>query len=293
MANALSTAKQVQIVQALVEGNSLRATARMADVSRNTVNKLLLDLGSACAAYQGETLVNLPCKRLQVDEIWSFVGAKQANVPAERRGEFGIGDVWTFLAIDADTKLCPAWMVGTRDSGTATDFMLDLSARLACRVQLTTDGHRMYVSAVDTAFGSGIGCAMLQKVYGADPAGEKRYSPAEVVGTYTEHIQGNPDAKHVSTSYVERQNLTMRMSTRRFTRLTNAFSKKLEQHLSAISLHFMHYNFCRPHGSLRAERNNRITPAMAAGIAKAPWTVEQLLSLLPAVEHKGGRPPKN
>ncbi len=294
MAKVLSTAQRVQIVSALVEGNSLRATARMAGVSRNTVNKLLLDLGSACSEAQGRLLVNLPSKRVQVDEIWSFVGMKAANVPAERKDEFGVGDVWTFTAIDADSKLCLSWLIGSRDTGTATEFMQDVAARLSGRVQMTSDGHKMYLSAVEDAFGQSVDFAQLVKHYGAAPEGsEVRYSPAICTGTSVHTVQGCPDAQHVSTSYVERANLTMRMSMRRFTRLTNGFSKQLEQHICAISLHFMYYNFCRPHLSLRTEKNNRVTPAMAAGVAKAPWTVEQLLSLLPGVQHRGGRPRKS
>lgn len=281
MANVLSTAKRVQIVSALVEGNSLRSTARMAGVSRNTVNKLLLDLGGACYAFQYETIRNLRSKRVQCDEIWSFVAMKQANVPAERKGEFGVGDAWTFTAIDADSKLCISWLVGPRDAGSATEFMQDVAARLTDRVQLTTDGHKMYLAAVEDAFGQGVDFAQLVKHYGAAPEGpEVRYSPAVCTGTSVNAVQGCPDAEHVSTSFVERANLTMRMSIRRFTRLTNAFSKKIEQHNAAIALHFLHYNFCRPHLSLRTERNNRVTPAMAAGIAKAPMTLEEVVGLL-------------
>lgn len=280
MANVLSTEKRSRIVSALVEGNSIRATARMVGVSKNTVQKLLLDLGAACSEYQDRMLRDLPCKRVQVDEIWSFVYAKAKNVPEERRGEFGVGDVWTFTAICADTKLVPCWLVGSRDGGTATEFMQDLEGRVASRVQLTSDGHRMYLDAVQDSFGAAVDYAMLQKIYGNAPEGEKRYSPAECIGAKVETIQGNPDPAHVSTSYVERQNLTMRMSMRRFTRLTNAFSKKLENHTAAISLHFASYNFCRPHRSLRTEQDNRVTPAMAAGIARRPMTVEELVGLL-------------
>lgn len=280
MANVLSTEKRSRIVSALVEGNSIRATARMVGVSKNTVQKLLLDLGAACSEYQDRMLRDLPCKRLQVDEIWSFVYAKAKNVPEERQGEFGVGDVWTFTAIDADTKLVPAWLVGSRDGGTATEFMQDLEGRLTSRVQLTTDGHVMYLEAVDASFGAGVDYAMLQKIYGSAPEAEKRYSPAECIGAKVATIQGDPDPAHVSTSYVERQNLTMRMSMRRLTRLTNAFSKKLENHTAAISLHFAFYNFCRPHRSLRTDRDNRVTPAMAAGIARRPMTVEELVGLL-------------
>lgn len=259
MAKVLSVAKQVQVVRALVEGNSLRATARMAGVSRNTVNKLLLDLGAACAAQQGETIGKLQTQRVEVDEIWSFV----------------------------------SWMVGSRDTETATNFLTDVEARLARRVQLTTDGHAMYLNAVPAAFDGFVDYAQLVKRYGADPAAEHRYSPAKCIGCDKVREIGAPKRDLISTSYVERQNLTMRMSIRRFTRLTNAFSKKIEQHCAAIALHFAHYNLCRPHASLRTERNNRVTPAMAAGLEKRQWQIEDLLALLPEVEHKGGRPQKS
>jgi IS1 family transposase len=281
MANVLSTAKRVQIVSALVEGNSLRATARMANVSRNTVNKLLLDLGTACATFQDSAVRDVASKRIQCDEIWSFVYAKEKNVPAEMQGEIGVGDVWTYTAIDADSKLCLSWLVGPRDAGSAHEFMQDVANRVNGRVQLTTDGHRMYLTAVESAFGRDVDFAQLVKHYGTTPEGpEVRYSPAHCTGISVNSVMGRPDADHVSTSYVERSNLTIRMSIRRFTRLTNAFSKKLEQHTAAIALHFMHYNFCRPHLSLRTERNNRITPAMASGLAKAPWTLEEVVGLL-------------
>ena len=265
----------------------------MAGVSRNTVNRLLLDLGSACSALQGEKLVNLPSKRIQVDEIWSFVGMKEANVPEERKGELGSRDVWTWVALDADSRLAVSWLVGDRGAATATDFLVDVSRRLANRVQLTSDGHQVYLKAVADTFGVDIDYAMLVKHYGSDLEHEKRYSPAKCIGCDRTKVVGNPDPEHVSTSYVEGSNLIMRMSIRRFTRLTNAFSKKLEQHICAISLHFTHYNFCHAHGALRTERNSRVTPAMAAGVEKAPWTIEQLVGLLPAVEHKGGRPKKD
>lgn len=292
MANRLSPEKQKQIVASLVEGNSIRATARMVGCSKNTVTKLLSDLGLACAKYQDEALRDLPCKRLQVDEIWSFVYAKQKNVPAEKKGQFGYGDVWTFTAICADTKLVPCWLIGSRDGGVATEFMRDLSSRLSRRVQLTTDGHAMYLEAVADGFDGWIDFAQLIKIYGPDPEPEKRYSPAKCKGTRVGVIDGDPDPAHVSTSYVERQNLTMRMSMRRFTRLTNAFSKKVEKHAAAIALHFMHYNFCRPHRSLRTKKNNRITPAMAAGVTERPWTIQEVLDLLPKTKHRGGRPAK-
>ncbi len=279
MANVLSTADRAAVVAALVEGCSIRSTSRMTGVARNTVTKLLLDLAAACEDYASEHLVNLPCRRLQVDEIWEFCYAKAKNVPAEKKGIFGYGDVWTFAAIDAETKLVPSWLVGSRDSGSATAVLQDLAGRLASRVQLTTDGHRMYLAAVEDAFGGDIDYAMLNKIYAAQPSGpETRYSPAVCIGAEKKCIQGNPDPKHVSTSYLERQNLTMRMSMRRFTRLTNAFSKKVETHTAACAVHFFHYNFARPHMSLKGR-----TPAQAAGVERERWTVEDMIGLLPPV----------
>jgi IS1 family transposase len=276
MANVLSTAKRVQIISALVEGVSVRATARMCDVSKDTVMKLGVDLGKACAGYQDAAFRNLTCKRLQIDEIWNFVYSKAKNVPAAKAGQFGVGDVWTFTCIDADTKLMPAFLVGSRDAGCATEFLQDVAGRLVNRVQLTTDGHAMYLSAVEDAFGGAIDFAQLIKVYGAGPTGpETRYSPAECLGTQKHAISGCPDKKHVSTSYVERANLTIRMSVRRFTRLTNAFSKKVENHVAAIGLFHAHYNLCRIHKTLR------VTPAMAAGVESRVWEIADLVALLP------------
>lgn len=271
--NRLDKAQQTQVVRCLVEGNSIRATVRMTGVAKNTVVKLLVDLGTVCAQYQDTHLRNLPCRRVQCDEIWSFVGAKQKNVPEEKAEQWG--DVWTWTAIDADTKLVPCWMVGQRGLATAVEFIGDLANRMSCRVQLTTDGHRPYLNAVENAFGADIDFAQLVKIYGT-PANEgpSRYSPGSCIGTTTNAVCGNPDPKHISTSYVERANLTMRMSMRRFTRLTNAFSKKLENHMASIALHFMYYNFARIHQSLR------VTPAMAAGVTDRPWDVEDIVSLL-------------
>ena len=272
--NKLSQQKQTQVVSASVEGNSIRATVRMTGVAKNTIVKLLADLGMACAEYQDRVFKNLLCKRIQCDEIWSFCYAKEKNVPKDKKDVFGYGDVWTFTAICADTKLVPAWHIGRRDLENATLFMKDLSSRLANRVQLTTDGHRMYLGAVEDAFGGDIDYSQLIKLYGDTPDGQKRYSPARCTGTIKTRIIGNPSERHVSTSYVERQNLTMRMSMRRFTRLTNGFSKKIENLFYAVSLHFMHYNFCRIHQTLR------VTPAMEARVTDHVWEIEEMLNLM-------------
>ncbi len=274
MANVLSTAKRVQIVSALVEGVGIRATARMADVSKDTVQKLWREIGEACILMQDEQLRGLTCKRLQVDEIWSFVYAKEKNVPEKLKGQPGVGDVWVFTAIDADTKLMPSFLVGSRDAGCATEFMQDLASRLVNRVQLTTDGHKMYLSAVEDAFGGDVDFAQLQKHY-ASTQEEHRYSPAVCTGTEKRCIVGDPDSRHVSTSFVERANLTIRMSLRRFTRLTNAFSKKVENHTAAMGLFSAHYNFIRIHKTLR------VTPAMAAGVTSRVWSIADLVALLP------------
>jgi IS1 family transposase len=272
--NKLNTAKRAQIIGMLVEGNSMRATSRMADCSINTVTKLLVDVGTACSQYQHETLRNLPCKLIQCDEIWSFCYSKEKNVPQDRKGEFGVGDVYTWTALCADTKLVPSFLVGKRDAEYGNAFMLDLASRLSNRVQLTTDGHRVYLNAVEKAFGSEIDYAMLVKVYGAaSQEDQRRYSPAECTGAELVHISGEPEVKHISTSYVERQNLTMRMSMRRFTRLTNGFSKKIENLEYAVALHFMHYNFARIHKTLR------VTPAMEAGVSDHVWTLEEIARL--------------
>jgi len=273
--NKLSTAKRTQVVRCLVEGNSIRATVRMTGAAKNTVIKLLVELGEACDHFQDAIFRNLPCRRIQADEIWSFCYAKHKNVPEEHRGEFGYGDVWTFTAMDADTKLVPSWAIGPRDFTMASEFMRDLVSRLAHRVQLTTDGHTMYLNAVEAAFGADVDFAMLQKIYGPATGTAARYSPPECVGAVTQIIQGNPKPEHISTSYIERQNLTMRMSMRRFTRLTNGFSKKIENLMAAVSLHFMHYNFCRIHKSLNGK-----TPAMAAGVTDHVWPIEEVIGLL-------------
>ncbi len=277
--NVLTTERRVQVIKALIEGSSIRSTVRMTGVAKNTIVKLLAELGAACLDYQDVTMKNLPCQRLQCDEIWSFVYAKAKNVPQEHQGEFGYGDVWTWTAIDADTKLVPCWHVGGRDGGNAMDFIANLRSRLANRVQLTTDGHKAYLEAVETAFGAEVDYAMLIKVYGPSPVeGQRRYSPPECIAAETHVVQGDPDKAYVSTSYVERQNLTMRMSMRRFTRLTNGFSKKLENHMHNLALYFMYYNFARPHQTLSKPYPK--TPAMAAGLTDHVWEVEEILALL-------------
>lgn len=268
--NKLNKGKQAQIIAALVEGNSLRATARMCSVAFNTVLKLLPEIGSACADFQDKTLRDLKCKRVQCDEIWSFCYAKEKNVTQEIAAKIpDAGDVWTWVAMDADSKIVVSFMVGDRGPRTAKRFMSDLASRLANRVQLTTDGHRVYLTAVEDAFGGDIDYAMLVKLYGNDASDETRYSPAECIGCQNVGITGRPEPKHISTSFVERQNLTMRMMMRRFTRLTNGFSRKIENHIWAIALHYMHYNFCRVHQSLR------VTPAMEAGISDHVWEIKE------------------
>ena len=277
--NKLTTAKRAAVVAALVEGNSVRSTCRLTSVSIPTVLKLLAELGAACARYQDEAIRKVHAPRIQVDEIWQFVYSKAKNVPAEKKGQFGYGDVWTWVAIDADSKLVLSFRVGPRDLGTAYDLMHDLAERVVNGIQLTTDGFRVYLEAVESAFNEDIDYAMLAKVYGNDST-EKRYSPAKIVSTQLSVISGTPDPKHVSTSYVERQNLTMRMSMRRFTRLTNGFSKKVENHSASVARHYMRYNFARVHKTLR------VTPAMQAGLADHVWSLEEIVGLLdrPAVQ---------
>jgi len=269
--NKLNRTKQAQVIAALVEGNSINSTVRMTGVHKTTILKLLARIGIACADYQDRTLRNLQCTRLQCDEIWQFVYSKAKNVPEEKRGTFGYGDVWTWVAIDADSKLIVSWTLGNRDAMTAKILIDDLASRLAHRVQLTTDGLKAYLEAVEGAFGCAIDYAMLVKIYGASQD-EVRYSPAECIGAERKIITGNPDGAHISTSYIERQNLTMRMTMRRFTRLTNGFSKKVDNHAYAVALYTMYFNFCRVHATLR------VTPAMEAGLTDHVWTIEEMLS---------------
>lgn len=286
--NRLSLEKRAQIIGMLVEGMSLRATSRLADCSINTVTKLLADVGAACAEYQDKTLRNLPCKRIQCDEIWSFVYAKERNASEAMKAAGEAGDVWTWTAICADTKLMPCWAVGARNAAVANEFMNDLAERLTHRVQLSTDGNRTYLDAVKEAFVGEIDYAMLVKQYGAAPGVEaaRRYSPAECTGAIKQNVSGNPDGAHISTSYVERANLTMRMGMRRFTRLTNGFSKKVEAHAHAVALHFMYYNFGRVHKTLR------VTPAMEAGVSDHVWSLAEIAELVPEPEAKPRGPYK-
>jgi len=274
--NRLSRAERATIIRALVEGNSLRSVARMTGFARNTISTLLVQVGTAASAYQDQMLRNLTPRRIECDEIWSFVGMKAKTVPEERRGEHGIGDVWTWVALDPDTKLVPTWLVGSREPDDCLVFMTDLAARVPLEIQITTDGHPGYVAAIDQAFEGQADYAQLIKDYGNDPTEERRFSPPVVLSERVRIVSGRPNEDLISTSYVERQNLTMRMGMRRFTRLTNGFSKKVENHAAMVSLHFMHYNFGRPHSALGKNR----TPAMAAGAADHVWTCEEIAALL-------------
>jgi IS1 family transposase len=271
--NRLNTTERARVVASLVEGNSIRATVRMTGIAKNTIVKLIAELGAACAKYQDETLRNLPCKRVQCDEIWSFCYAKAKNLTPEIRERVkGAGDVYTWTAIDADTKLILSYLVATRDLPSAKAFVQDVAERLANRVQLTTDAYRLYLTAVDQAFGAEVDYAQLHKIYSSETTG--RYSPPTCIGTKCQTVTGDPDPAHISTSYVERQNLTMRMSMRRFARLTNAFSKKIENHVAMVSLYFMYYNFGRVHQTLR------VTPAMEAGLTDHVWLNEEIVGLM-------------
>jgi len=272
--NKLSTSERVQIVGRLVDGCSMRATARIAGVARNTIDKLLVELGAVCSKYQDTTLRNLGTKKVQMGEVRAFVYAKQKQVTPQMAEERYAGDAWTWAAIDADTKLVPCWTIGRRDVDTATAFVSDLAGRLADRVQLTSDGLRAYLTAVANAFGESVDYSMLVKVYKNDPEAEGRYSPAICTACKEKAIIGDPDRKHISTSYIERQYLTIRMGIRRFTRPTNAFRKKIENHAAAVSLHMMHYNFARVHQTLKT------TPAVAAGVADHVWGIEEIIGLM-------------
>jgi IS1 family transposase len=274
----LDKSQRAQVVRCLIEGNSIRSTVRITGVAKNTIAKLLNDLGCACAAFHNRTVRNLKVRRLQCDEIWSFVGSKAKNTSPEKKQE-GWGDVWTWTGLDADTKLCVSYLVGGRDSGWAHDFMQDCANRIKNRVQITTDGHKAYLEAVEDAFGADIDYAQLQKIYGAPSTEEqRRYSPARCIGCDLKVVSGDPDPAHVSTSYVERQNLSMRMGMRRFTRLTNGFSKKVDNHRHMIALYFLYYNFGRLHQTLR------VTPAMEAGISGHVWSIDEICALLPEVK---------
>ncbi len=277
--NRLGVTERAKIVAALVEGNSVRATCRLTGAAKGTILRLLSDLGTACADYQDAVLRGLPCKRVQIDEIWAFCYAKEKNVADNKRGVFGYGDVWTFVAICRDTKLVPCWMpTAIRDRAEAVEFLKDLRCRISGRVQISTDGHGMYADAVEAVFGEHVDYGQIVKEYGTDVT-ETRYSPAKCLSVKRQKVLGDPDMRAVSTSHIERQNLTMRMGMRRFTRLTNAFSKKLANLDAAVALHFMWYNFARPHAALGGK-----TPAQAAGIDRYRWTAEDVAALLDARE---------
>lgn len=281
--NKLPVQKRVQILSMLCEGSSLRSTSRVCDVSINTVSKILVDAGKVCAAYHDQYVRGLTCKRVQCDEIWSFCYSKQRNVKGAKAAPEGAGNVWTWTALDADTKLICTWAVGGRDAESARNIMEDLQSRIKTRMQLTTDGLRLYLDAVQEAFGAdGVDYAQLVKIFGAAPGAgdERRYSPAQCIGAKKVPVDGNPDTKHISTSYVERQNLNMRMGMRRFTRLTNAFSKKLENHCHALALYFMFYNFARIHKTLK------VSPAMAAGVTDKLWSMEDIVALIDARDER-------
>jgi IS1 family transposase len=271
--NRLTREKRAEILGMMVEGVSLRAISRLTGASKNTLAKLLEDAGKAFDAYQDKTLRGLTCKRIQVDEIWAFVHCKAKNVATAKAPPKEAGDCWTWLAIDADTKLIPSFHVGARDGEAAQHFIGDLALRLANRVQLTSDGHKAYLEAIEQSFGADIDYAMLVKLYGDTP-GEGRYSPGECIGAEKKRVERRPDPKHISTSFAERANLTVRMGNRRFTRLTNAFSKKAENHLHSVAIHTMHYNFVRIHTTLRC------TPAMAAGVTAKLWELSDMVKVL-------------
>lgn len=280
----MDTVRRAQVIRCLVEGNSINSTCRMTGVAKNTILQLLVEVGATCTAFLDSTMRNLKCERLQADEAWSFCYAKQKNVKPEHFEDGGYaGDVWAWVAIDADTKLIPTWLLGKRDAGSATEFIQDLATRLATRCQLTTDGLKVYINAVYDAFGENIDYSVLHKIYGREMPDASRYSPAACIGCEKRPVIGNPDMEHVSTSYIERQNLTMRMSMRRFTRLTNGFSKKLENHSASVALYMMYYNFGRKHKTLGT------TPAVKAGLTDHIWSVEEIVGLLEKSEPKSTR----
>lgn len=282
--NKLPLAKRVQILSMLCEGSSMRSISRVVDVSINTVSKMLVDAGKACAAFHDEKVRDVKAKRVQVDEIWSFTYAKQKNVSTAKAAPEEAGDTWTWTALDADSKLLVGYLVGGRDAEYADAFMQDVADRLAGRVQLTSDGHKAYLEAVEKAFGADVDYAMLVKLYGEAPKSEqRRYSPATCVGARKDVIEGRPDRKHISTSYAERQNLTMRMQMRRFTRLTNAFSKKFENHAHMVALYTVWYNFVKIH------KAHKLTPAMAAGVSDRLWSMEDVAELVEAAQPRPGK----
>jgi IS1 family transposase len=278
--NILTTEKRVSVISALVEGCSVRSTVRLTGVAKDTILKLLAEVGQACIDYQDAVLRNLPCKRIECDEIWCFCYCKDKNVPDKMRGEPGVGSMWTWTAIDAETKLVPSWQLGARDASNAHRFVADLAGRLSNRVQLTTDGNRLYLDAVDTYFAGDVDYAQLVKLYGTEDKPENRYSPGKCLGARKDQINGNPDERLVSTAYAERQNLNIRMKNRRFTRLTNAFSKKADNLAYSIALDFMHHNFCRVHQTIKT------TPARAIGLERRTWKIQDIVELLPAACHK-------
>lgn len=276
--NRLDSRKREQVIAALIEGCSVRSIVRMSGIAKKTVLRLVLEVGAVCSAFQDQAFRNLSCRRLQVDELWAFIGAKQKNLTPENAARGAVGDIWLWAAVDADSKIVPSWYLGDRGAESANTFMMDLANRLSNRVQLTSDGHRVYLEAVENAFGANIDYSMLVKIFGADRKTEARYSPAICNGCRRVEITGRPDPDHISTSYVERHNLSVRMTVRRYTRLTNAFSKKIGHHAAAIALGYFAYNFIKIHSTLRC------TPAMAAGVTDRLWEVSDLVALLQANE---------
>jgi IS1 family transposase len=279
--NRLTSNQRAAVISCLIEGNSVRSTVRITGVAKKTAMRLVVEVGTFCAQYQDRVFQNLKCERMQVDECWSFCYAKQKNVTPDIAAKNpGAGDAWLWAAIDADTKLVPCWLIGKRDPESARDFIEDLASRLANRIQLTSDGLKMYIKAVDKAFAGDVDYAMLVKIYGIAEGAEKRYSPAVCLGCESHTVTGNPDPKHINTSYIERHNLSVRMTARRFTRLTNAFSKKIENHIASVALTYFAYNFIKIHSTLRT------TPAMAAGVTDRLWEVSDLVAAWEADERE-------